>query len=136
MSSSLPSSNSSSNATSKPNVVSDKYPLWAYVTVLKTTKDGAGGNKVWKCNYCNLEFNGSYFRVKGHLLKFAGKGVALCSKVNDECLAEMKKISEEAENKSKPSQVPLPCGAGLSPLDVGQSDMMAVQSGPAKKKRN
>ncbi|XP_054781912.1 uncharacterized protein LOC129289127 [Prosopis cineraria] len=95
----------------------ESTPLWAYVTLVPQENEGDGGNKSWKCNYCNNQYNGSYSRVKFHLLRISGKGIAICSKVDDSCLGEMRKAQEEAENRIKPRHVPLPTPTeSLSPL--------------------
>ncbi|XP_034217319.1 uncharacterized protein LOC117628874 [Prunus dulcis] len=88
----------------------DNTPLWKYVKKLE--KDGkAGGNTSFQCNYCQKTFKGSYFRVKSHLLKLKGNGVASCTKVTNSHLMEMEKVVEEAELRVKMAQlrdVPLP----------------------------
>ncbi|GJV65982.1 hypothetical protein Tco_1476810 [Tanacetum coccineum] len=52
----------------------DQPPLWEYVTKLE--KQGAAGG-VWKfqCNLCSETRQGSYSRVRAHLL---GSGIAIC----------------------------------------------------------
>jgi hypothetical protein len=50
----------------------DNKPLWRYVTVIQNN-DVAGGNKLWKCNFCQREVTSSYSRVRYHLLKIPGK---------------------------------------------------------------
>ncbi|KAJ1443109.1 Ribonuclease H-like superfamily [Sesbania bispinosa] len=110
MSSQQSSSSSVSSSTSSKYTcgeVSSTNPLWAYVTMLQNKK-GGGGNASWRCNYCNIIYKGSYFRVKSHLLKEKGHGIAICSQVSNDCLEEMKKIEREAIEKSKPVHVPLP----------------------------
>ncbi|KAJ1381854.1 Zinc finger, BED-type [Sesbania bispinosa] len=112
MSSQQSSSSSVSSSTSSrytSGEVSSTNPLWAYVTMLQNKKEG-GGNASWRCNYCNIIYKGSYFRVKSHLLKEKGHGIAICSQVSNDCLEEMKKIEREAMEKSKPVHVPLPTG--------------------------
>lgn len=85
----------------------DSKPLWRFVTVLEVLDDG-GGNKVWRCNFCQKKITSSYSRVRYHLLKFSGKGICVCNKVSDVCLADLNRICEEAENRLKPKHVPLP----------------------------
>lgn len=84
-------------------------PLWAYLTLVQNKKEGKG-NASWSCNYCNGTYKGSYFRVKSHLLKEKGNGIAVCSQISNEYLAEMKQLDRQASEKSKPIQVPLPTG--------------------------
>ncbi|XP_029125651.1 uncharacterized protein LOC109791223 [Cajanus cajan] len=36
-------------------------------------------NKRWKCKHCNSEFSGGFSRIKAHLDKTPGKGIAICS---------------------------------------------------------
>jgi hypothetical protein len=50
----------------------DNKPQWRYVTVIQNN-DVAGGNKLWKCNFCQREVTSSYSRVRYHLLKIPGK---------------------------------------------------------------
>lgn len=45
------------------------FPLWTYITRGSGGKTIGGGNRSWTCNFCKIKFNGSYFRVKPHLLK-------------------------------------------------------------------
>ena len=68
--SSQSSSANTSTASSKfaRGNVGGKNPLWGYVTVVTSKKDG-NGNASWTCNYCNQTHSGSYSRVKGHLLR-------------------------------------------------------------------
>jgi len=42
-------------------------PLWRYVS--KFRKTTGGGNFEFKCNICEVSFNGSYTKVRAHLLK-------------------------------------------------------------------
>ncbi|KAK2440747.1 hypothetical protein QL285_012121 [Trifolium repens] len=85
----------------------DRNPLWRFVTVLENN-DAAGGNKLWQCNFCHNQVKSSYSRVRLHLLKISGKGVAVCTKVSDIMLEDLIRICKEAENRSKPKYVPLP----------------------------
>ncbi|KAJ1415465.1 Zinc finger, BED-type [Sesbania bispinosa] len=112
--------------------VSSTNPLWAYVTMLQNKKEG-GGNASWRCNYCNIIYKGSYFRVKSHLLKEKGHGIAICSQVSNDCLKEMKKIEREAMEKSKPVHVPLPTGTtSFNPsLDGGKRRRVETPLGRA-----
>ncbi|AES92493.1 hypothetical protein MTR_4g130640 [Medicago truncatula] len=58
----------------------DSKPLWRFVTVtVVQNNDSAGGNKLWRCNFCQKEVRSSYFRARFHLLKIAGEGVQVCS---------------------------------------------------------
>lgn len=36
-----------------------------------------------KCNYCNLPYNGSYSRVRAHLLGRGGQGVKICTAIDE-----------------------------------------------------
>ncbi|GAU16301.1 hypothetical protein TSUD_299330 [Trifolium subterraneum] len=85
----------------------DSKPLWRFVTVLENN-DAAGGNKRWKCNFCQKEVTSSYSRVTYHLLKKFGKGVQICTKINDILLDDLNRICKEAEKRLKPTHVPLP----------------------------
>ncbi|KAK3184884.1 hypothetical protein Dsin_032170 [Dipteronia sinensis] len=67
----VPRNSSDSIATPSANTVeseNDQAPLWQYVTKLERSGKG-GGNIPFKCNFCQLTYKGSYYRVKSHLLK-------------------------------------------------------------------
>ena len=66
------------------------------------------GNYEIKCNIYDFTFNGSYTRVRAHLLKMTGKGVRVCQKVTIDRLIDLKKIDNEATlrvEKSKTKSV-------------------------------
>ncbi|CAN6677727.1 unnamed protein product [Malus baccata var. baccata] len=103
--------NPDDNANLDEIVENHHTPLWKYVKKLEKVGKKGGGNAEFKCNYCQKTYKGSYSRVGFHLLKMAGNGVAPCSKVTDENLAEMKKLIRECEYKLKssaPKNVSLP----------------------------
>ncbi|XP_066342489.1 uncharacterized protein [Miscanthus floridulus] len=86
-----------------------KNPLWKHVVLLE--KAVAGGNAVWRCKYCNLEYKGSYSRIKSHLLRITGGGIKICTAVTKSILAQLKsEIAEAADeiDKSKAKVIPLP----------------------------
>ncbi|KAH7567990.1 hypothetical protein JRO89_XS07G0208300 [Xanthoceras sorbifolium] len=67
------------------------------------------GNIAFQCNFCHQVYKGSYFRVKSHLLKIRGVGIASCSRVTNATLLELRKVVEEADLRVKqflPRQVP------------------------------
>ncbi|KAL5134361.1 hypothetical protein HKD37_03G007538 [Glycine soja] len=87
----------------------DTKPLWTYVTKIKSV--GGGGNYEIKCNICDFTFNGSYTRVRAHLLKMTGKEVRVCQKVTIAKLIDLKKIDNEVTlrvERSKTKSVSLP----------------------------
>ncbi|KAF2559592.1 hypothetical protein F2Q68_00015542 [Brassica cretica] len=52
-------------------------PIWNYVTKLE--KSGAkGGTWKFKCNICNEYRQGSYPRIRAHLLGIKNQGIAIC----------------------------------------------------------
>ena len=74
-------------------------PLRRYVTRVSGGKTmGRGGNTTWTCNFCKKLFNGSYSRVKAHLLKRSGVRIQSCSKVD-------LRLKEELEKKQFDAQV-------------------------------
>ena len=78
----------------------DNASLWRYVT--REAKLGKGeGNVAFQCNFCRQIYRGSYYRVKAHLLKIKGVGAASCTKVTNENLVEMIRVTEEAEQRVK-----------------------------------
>ncbi|KAH7832974.1 hypothetical protein Vadar_001931 [Vaccinium darrowii] len=91
-------------------------PLWKYVTKLVRRARVGGGNTKCQCNLCNVEFQGSYFRVEAHLLLGKNQGIRISSFVNGkpDILDEIRKLNKEAENRQKmaqPKPVPLPLSA-------------------------
>ena len=63
-----------SSATNQVEQEDETKLLWRYVSKLRKTT--SGGNFEFKCNIC--EFNGSYTRVKDHLVKISTIGVRVC----------------------------------------------------------
>ncbi|KAL5153357.1 hypothetical protein HKD37_19G052923 [Glycine soja] len=87
----------------------DTKPIWTYITKIKSV--AGGGNYEIKCNICDFTFNGSYTRVRAHLLKMTGKGVRVCQKVTVAKLIDLKKIDNKATlrvERSKTKSVSLP----------------------------
>ncbi|BAT92038.1 hypothetical protein LR48_Vigan05g172500 [Vigna angularis] len=80
---------------------SDKWG-WKHVSVFGGFDKGSG-TKRWKCNHCNVRYNGSYSRVRAHLLGFSGVGVKSCPAI-DRSLKESFQILEEERvaRKKKP----------------------------------
>jgi len=77
-------------------------PLWRYVSKLRKTS--GGGNNVIKCSLCDFSFNGSYTKVRAHLLQLKGEGVRSCPKVSSSKLVEFKKLDNEATLKIEMSK--------------------------------
>ena len=87
--------------------------LWKYVNRLEKTRYG-GGNWKWICNFCGEQKQGTYTRVKAHLLKQTRKGISVCKKVGHDEIYEMRKMENEVANRilvSQPKRVPLPTTA-------------------------
>ncbi|KAK1587628.1 hypothetical protein Q3G72_014991 [Acer saccharum] len=82
---------------------SDKWG-WEHVTVFGGFDRGTG-TKRWKCNHCNLRYNGSYSRVRAHLLGFTGVGVKSCPAI-DRSLREAFQILEEERLAGKKKRIP------------------------------
>ncbi|KAL2905896.1 hypothetical protein RDABS01_004606, partial [Bienertia sinuspersici] len=61
-------------------VESDKWG-WKHVSVFGGFEKGSG-TKRWICNHCNQRYNGSYSRVRAHLLGFNGLGVKPCPAID------------------------------------------------------
>ncbi|KAE8685662.1 putative zinc transporter protein [Hibiscus syriacus] len=75
-------------------------PLWNYVR--KIEKRGTvGGTWNFRYNICGETRNGSYTRIKEHLLQISGEGVAICKKVTRNQKLEMVRLVEEWENRKK-----------------------------------
>lgn len=85
---------------------SDKWG-WKHVSVFGGFNKGSG-TKRWKCNHCNLRYNGSYSRVRAHLLGFTGVGVKSCPAI-DRSLREAFQILEEERLARRKKRT---CGSG------------------------
>lgn len=89
----------------------EEPPLWNYVTKLE--KLGAtGGTWRFKCSFCDEVRQGSYSRVKAHLLALKGQGISICRRSTMTDKLEMQKLENEFELKKSLSgrrAVPLPC---------------------------
>ncbi|KAJ0083366.1 hypothetical protein Patl1_30501 [Pistacia atlantica] len=81
---------------------SDKWG-WEHVSVFGGFDRGSG-TKRWKCNHCNLRYNGSYSRVRAHLLGFSGVGVKSCPAI-DRSLREAFQILEEERLARKKKRI-------------------------------
>ncbi|PRQ33246.1 putative HAT dimerization domain, ribonuclease H-like domain-containing protein [Rosa chinensis] len=66
---------------------------WQHVSIFGRFDKGSG-TKRWRCNHCNLRYNGSYSRVRAHLLGFTGVGIKSCPAI-DGSLREAFHILEE-----------------------------------------
>lgn len=62
-------------------LVNQAAPLWKHVTLLEKTGGKSGGNVRSHYHFCQGIINGSYSRVKAHLLKISGYGTKGCPKV-------------------------------------------------------
>ncbi|XP_060200771.1 uncharacterized protein LOC132629044 [Lycium barbarum] len=82
----------------------DDTPLWNHVKVIQLAA-GGGGNRTWLCNYCNKKVTGSYYKVKGHLLKLSNHGVEACKQISSDVYAVLKLEHEQAESKKLSIQV-------------------------------
>ncbi|KAI9182513.1 hypothetical protein LWI28_026093 [Acer negundo] len=123
--------------TENDNVSNDHAPLWKYVTKLEKMGK-AGGNMSFRCNLCEKTYKGSYFRVKNHLLRIKGGGVASCPKVTVAILLEIQKVVEEAElrvKQSLPRQVPLPTTIGSSSGSATNYFQLDLPSSETKKRK-
>ncbi|XP_052621716.1 uncharacterized protein LOC111900873 [Lactuca sativa] len=98
---------------SDPSV--DQPPLWYFVTKLDKLA-GAGGCWKFKCNLCSETRQGSYSRVRAHLLGIKGTGISICKKATTTDKLNMTRLEDEYEKKKNESQakeVQLPCEAGV-----------------------
>ncbi|GAB4824765.1 hypothetical protein Ancab_040320 [Ancistrocladus abbreviatus] len=102
---------------------SDKWG-WKHVSVFGGFDKGSG-TKRWKCNHCNLRYNGSYSRVRAHLLGFAGVGVKSCPAVDrsmrkafqvleEERLASKKKKTSESDKSIKRTKTSQICASSTA----------------------
>ncbi|GJX67532.1 hypothetical protein Tco_0303259 [Tanacetum coccineum] len=104
-----PGTSSSESVSSSQST--DKAPLWDYVTRVSKAVE-KGGTWKFTCNFCEETKQGSYSRVRAHLLQISKQGIATCKRVTPTALIEMKnkeKEYEDAKSNSAPKDVPLPC---------------------------
>lgn len=73
---------------------------WKHVSVFGGFDKGSG-TKRWKCNHCNLRYNGSYSRVRAHLLGFTGVGVKSCPSIDKSLREEFRRLEEERLQRKK-----------------------------------
>ncbi len=78
---------------------SDKWG-WKHVSVFGGFDKGSG-TKRWKCNHCNLRYNGSYSRVRAHLLGFTGVGVKSCPAIDRSLREAFQTLEEERLARKK-----------------------------------
>uniref|UniRef100_A0ACD5XMI2 Uncharacterized protein n=2 Tax=Avena sativa TaxID=4498 RepID=A0ACD5XMI2_AVESA len=72
------------------------WPLWRYVN--KIVKIGGHGrNARMICRLCDLDFSGSYSRVRAHLLKVSNSGMKPCPKVCIDVLILLKDEQDKAD---------------------------------------
>ncbi|ESQ38049.1 hypothetical protein EUTSA_v10029312mg [Eutrema salsugineum] len=104
----------SNNIGSTDTNQSDDAPLWSYVSKLE--KQGEkGGTRKFKCSFCSEIRQGSYSRVRAHLLGIKYAGIVVCKKVPRTEKLAMQRLEEEFEkkkNESGPREVSLPCEVG------------------------
>ncbi|KAG6491142.1 hypothetical protein ZIOFF_052474 [Zingiber officinale] len=96
--------------------LSRRCPLSAQCPLL-VEKAVGGGNVTWSCNICNKVCKGSYSRVKAHLLKQKGAGIAGCTAVTMDQMKRMQQLIDDAElrkKNSKQKEVPLPSSSTSS----------------------
>ena len=73
---------------------------WKHVSVFGGFDKGSG-TKRWKCNHCNSRYNGSYSRVRAHLLGYSGVGVKSCPAIDKSIRDEFRILEEEYLQKKK-----------------------------------
>ncbi|GMN56222.1 hypothetical protein TIFTF001_025323 [Ficus carica] len=78
---------------------SDKWG-WKHVSVFGGFEKGSG-TKRWKCNHCNLRYNGSYSRVRAHLLGYTGVGVKSCPAIENSLREAFQALEEERLARKK-----------------------------------
>ncbi|KAL4359548.1 hypothetical protein AHAS_Ahas08G0088400 [Arachis hypogaea] len=78
---------------------SDKWG-WKHVSVFGGFDKGSG-TKRWKCNHCNIRYNGSYSRVRAHLLGFSGVGVKSCPAIDNSLKESFQMLEEERVSRKK-----------------------------------
>ena len=82
-----------------------------------------------KRNICEIPFNGSYTRVKAHLLKILGAGVRVCPNITPSKLVELKKLDNEASLKIEKSKKK----CVILPLASNEGQETNIGANPTKK---
>ena len=84
----------------------------------------------WECNFCHETKRSSYTRVRAHLLKLSGCGIAACKKVTNQNIIKMQRLEEEVNERVRrnaPKKVPLPpssvASGGLNSVVQGSYDL-------------
>ncbi|XP_075515270.1 uncharacterized protein LOC142549918 [Primulina tabacum] len=117
--------------------VDDFSPLWKFVT--KIEKGAGGGNVTWSCNICTKVCKGSYSRVKAHLLKLKGLGIAGCVAVSIDQIKHMQQLLDDAESRrknAKPKEVQLPSSSASNMASKSScSSPFSLQSDDPTKNR-
>ncbi|XP_075499728.1 uncharacterized protein LOC142538252 [Primulina tabacum] len=117
--------------------VDDFSQLWKFVT--KIEKGAGGGNVTWSCNICTKVCKGSYSRVKAHLLKLKGLGIAGCVAVSIDQIKHMQQLLDDAESRrknAKPKEVQLPSSSASNMASKSScSSPFSLQSDDPTKKR-
>lgn len=109
---------------------SDKWG-WKHVSVFGGFDRGSG-TKRWKCNHCNSRYNGSYSRVRAHLLGFAGVGVKSCPAI-DQSLREAFQVLEEERLSRKKKKRASSRGENLCKRGKNlQNGHLSIQKGVGK----
>nr|KAJ0217080.1 hypothetical protein LSAT_V11C300149880 [Lactuca sativa] len=93
----------------------DQPPLWDFVTKLNKLV-GAGGCWKFKCNLCSDTRQGSYSRVRAHLLGIKGTGISICKKATTADKLNITQLEDAYEKKKTESQakeVRLRCEASV-----------------------
>ena len=130
-------SRNSELSSDQQNNQDDNASLWRYVT--REAKLGnEGGNVAFQCNFCRQIYKGSYYRIKAHLLKIKGVGVACCTKVMNENLVQMRRVMEEAEQRVKHSnlkQVSLPASSAATSNFENSSSSASASASDLKRRK-
>ncbi|WCJ37214.1 hypothetical protein M5689_018366 [Euphorbia peplus] len=73
--------------------------LWNHVRVIQKSQKGKGGNLKFHCKICDNEYSGSLYRIKAHLLKIPGRGVAVCPKIEKPMVEKL--AAEVAQDEAR-----------------------------------
>lgn len=76
-------------------------PLWSHTT--RISQIPGGGGFVWKFNFCNTQYNSSYYRVKLHFMGPGGKGINMCEGLDKKGLSavQIAAFIKEQEDANK-----------------------------------
>ncbi|XP_073270098.1 uncharacterized protein [Primulina huaijiensis] len=101
----------------------------------KIEKGAVGRNVTWSCNICTKVCKGSYSRVKAHLLKLKGLGIAGCVAVSIDQIKHMQQLVERKNAKPKEVQLSSSSASNIASKSSCSSPFSLQSDDPTKKRK-